>query len=341
MTQFRLLHVRSLRLLAVLLISMLVSACQTTELYRGLTQRDANEMTALLYRHGVKAVRENVDVNTYKLSVPTEQFGKAVELLKRFGYPRESYQSLGDVFKGDGLIVSPYEQRIRMMHAQNQELGRTISGVDGVVRTRVHVVVPELDLRGAPMTKPTASVVVHHRNGVDTGELSTKIRLMVANGVQGLNYRDVSIAFFPAIDTGERGGANMGASISYGSARGDSVFSPSSSSSGTSSSSSSSNGSSSGASSSGGLLSNNKTAPPLSSSAPSNTSIAAADGGFSEVNPDTSEQSFVDTIRSVVAMILWGLAVLMAFVGVVFLILSVMGPIPFLKPKAPKNSEAS
>lgn len=187
------------RIVVVMLFSLLASACQT-ELYRGLSQRDVNEMAAVLANNGINATREAVDANTFRLTVPEDQFHQAVEVLRRTGYPREAYQSLGDVFKGDGLIVSPYEQRVRMMFAQNQEMTRTISAIDGVVNARVHVVVPELDLRGQPMTKPTASVVVQHRPNIDTGELSTKIRLLVANGVQGLDYRDVSIGFFVASD---------------------------------------------------------------------------------------------------------------------------------------------
>lgn len=281
------------RVVLVVMIGLLAGACQT-ELYRGLTQRDANEMTAILLRNGIQAKREPVDATTFRLTVPDEQFARAIEILRRTGYPRESYQSLGDVFKGDGLIVSPYEQRIRMMHAQNQELARTISLIDGVVSTRVHVVVPELDLRGAPQTKPTASVIVQHRVGVDTGELSTKIRLLVANGVQGLNYRDVSIGFFAAADGIIVRSPDMQTAVMNA----------------------------------GGM-------PALPGMPGSNTrgsgitAFATAPGagaGMADAlvapPPETSVAGFV---RTIVSLVLWGLAVLMALAGLAFLGINALG----------------
>jgi type III secretion protein J len=291
------------RIMIVVMVGLLAGACQT-ELYRGLTQRDANEMTSILLRNGIDVKRESIDATTYKLMVPDDQFARAVDILKRTGYPRESFQSLGDVFKGDGLIVSPYEQRIRMMHAQNQELARTISSIDGVVNTRVHVVVPELDLRGAPQTKPTASVVVHHRAGVDTGELSTKIRLLVANSLQGLNYRDVSIAFFVASDGILRGGT--GETFSAGFSNPDVGMVPS-------------------GTGLRGSISNN-----------SGSSL-----NLETPEPMKKDNSIMGMIRTIIALILWGLAVIMALAGVVFLILNAIGGSKKKKPGKTAEGDAA
>ncbi len=177
-------------------ISLLLGACQT-ELYQGLNQRDANEMIAVLSRAGIEAKREQVDPTTYRIMVAEDALPAAVEALKRVGLPRETYQSLGEIFPGDGLIVSPYEQRIRTMHALNQEIARTITSISGVMSARIHIVLPDLDLRGLPMNKPSASVLVHHAPQLDISELSTRVRLLVANAVQGMNFRDVAVAFFP------------------------------------------------------------------------------------------------------------------------------------------------
>jgi len=177
-------------------ISLLLGACQT-ELYQGLSQKDANEMVAALARAGVDAKREQVDPTTYRIMVPEGSFAEAVDILRKVGLPRESYQSLGEIFPGDGLIVSPYEQRIRTMHALNQEIARTLTSIFGVMSARIHIVLPDLDLRGLPMNKPSASVLVHHSRDLDTSELATQVRLLVANAVQGMNFRDVAVAFCP------------------------------------------------------------------------------------------------------------------------------------------------
>lgn len=180
-------------------LALLVSGCDE-EVYRGLSPRDANEMTALLRKNSITASREASEGNTFRVVVPKEDFAKAVDLLSKSGFPKERYRSLGEVFPGDGLIVSPFEQRARLVFATNQELSRTIGDIEGVVSARVHVVLPEQDLRGLTPSRASASVVVHHRTGVDPSELTPKVRLIVANAVPDLSYRDVSIAFFNAED---------------------------------------------------------------------------------------------------------------------------------------------
>lgn len=184
------------RLLAVALLALALGACRT-ELYDGLSQRDANAMVAALARAGIEATREEVEPGTFRVMVPEEDLAAAVEALERVGLPRESFQSLGEIFPGDGLIVSPYEQRVRTMFALNQEIAQTVSMIDGVINARVHVVLPDLDLRGQPLNRPSASIVVQHRPDIEIEDLGSRIRLVVANAVQGLTYRDVAVAFFP------------------------------------------------------------------------------------------------------------------------------------------------
>lgn len=190
---------KSFAILAVGL-SLLLAACEQ-QVYSSLSSKDANEMVALLYRNGIAATREVGTDNTYSLSVPGGDFARAVEILNRYGYPHEQYKSIAEIFPADGLIVSPFEQRARLTYAMSQELTRTINGIDGVVSARVHVVLPELDLRSGNNSKASSSIMVVHRPSVDTIALSSKVRLLVANAVQDMDYRNVSIAFFPSDGT--------------------------------------------------------------------------------------------------------------------------------------------
>lgn len=181
----------------VVALCLFLAACQV-ELYGNLSQREANEMIAVLARAGIEASREEVSDNLFRVMVEEAKMADAVEALARAGLPAERFQSLGEIFPGDGLIVSPYEQRIRTMHALNQEIARTISTISGVRNARVHIVLPELDLRGQPMNRPSASILIHHAPGLDTEALTTRVRMLVANAVQGMDFRNVAVAFFDA-----------------------------------------------------------------------------------------------------------------------------------------------
>jgi type III secretion protein J len=180
----------------VALLSLSALAGCKEEAMRGLTARDANEMYAILATNGISSTRELRDDGTGRLFVESSDLAKAIQILSAQGYPRESYRSLGEVFPGDGLIVSPLEQRARLVFGLSQELSRTVSMIDGVTRSRVHLVLPELELRGLSGTKSSASVAIHHRPGIDGPELAAKVRTIVANGVPGLSVRDVTVATF-------------------------------------------------------------------------------------------------------------------------------------------------
>lgn len=202
--------------IGLLAACLLLAACND-EIYRNLSARDANEIVAVLRRSDIAALRDG-DGTNFRVSVPRGDFARAVDILSRAGLPREQFRSIGEVFPGDGLIVSPFEQRARLIFAVSQELSKTIKSISGVASARVHVVMPEADARHVGPVRASASVVVLHRPRVDTAELSSKIRLIVANAVPELSDRDVSVAFFPADDETEDFSAPASSAV-YGGAR--------------------------------------------------------------------------------------------------------------------------
>lgn len=190
------------RLFAVAIIALSLAGCER-EVYRNLTQRDANEMVAVLSQQGISATRDGGEGGQYRLMVDERDFSRAVELLSTAGYPRDTYRSIEDVFPGDKMIQSPFEQRARLSFALSQELARSVSLLDGVVFARVHVVVPETDLRGQPQGKPSAALVIRHRAGADTAALAAQAKAIVSAGLPSLDYKDVSVVMASAAIGGQ------------------------------------------------------------------------------------------------------------------------------------------
>lgn len=180
-------------------LALMLSACQD-DLYTGLTQKTANEMIAILSENGIKASRAAGDTAaTYKIRVAADDLPQAVRVLKAAGHPKDNFRSIGEVFPGDGIIVTPFEQRVRMSFAISQELSRTISDIDGVVSARVHLMLAEADTRNSGrVLPPSASVVVQQSGQLDSNELSQRIRLIVSNAVTNLPQRSVSVSIFQA-----------------------------------------------------------------------------------------------------------------------------------------------
>jgi type III secretion protein J len=167
------------------------------QLYSGLNQRDANEMLAVLLTAGIdaEAVAGKEDV---ALRVEQSQLDRAIGLLNARGLPRPKTTSLGDVFKQEGLISSPLEQRARFIYAMSEELSRTLSQLDGVISARVHIVIPERRPNESTMSPPSAAIFIKYQDDYDLNGYVPQIKQLVANAIEGLSYDKVSVVLFPS-----------------------------------------------------------------------------------------------------------------------------------------------
>ena len=104
---------------------------------------------------------------------------------------------MGQVFKKDGLVSSPTQERAQMIFALSQELSRTVSEIDGVLSARVHLVLPENDPLRQQLVPSSASVFIRHRSNAAVGNLVPQVKMLVANGVAGLSYDKVSVILVP------------------------------------------------------------------------------------------------------------------------------------------------
>jgi type III secretion protein J len=184
------------RLALVFVLCGLVAACKV-QLYSGLTQRDANEMLAVLLKAGLDA-ETVVGKEDMSIRVEQSQMDRAIELLNSRGLPRPKSQSLGEVFKQEGLISSPLEQRARFIYAMSEELSRTLNNLDGVVSARVHIVIPERRPNEAAGTAaPSAAIFIKYQEDYDLNAYVPQIKQLVANSVESLSYDKVSVVLFP------------------------------------------------------------------------------------------------------------------------------------------------
>ena len=187
---------RWVRLALVLLSALLLSACET-ELYNGLDQRQANEMVATLQQHGIAAQRVAVKGGQYTVVVDKSRFAESVSILKDAGLPKQEFQNMGQVFKKDGLVSSPTQERAQMIFALSEELSRTVSEIDGVLSARVQLALPENDPLRQQLVPSSASVLIRHRSNIPVGNLVPQVKMLVANGVAGLTYDKVSVVLIP------------------------------------------------------------------------------------------------------------------------------------------------
>ncbi|PHP66481.1 EscJ/YscJ/HrcJ family type III secretion inner membrane ring protein [Zhengella mangrovi] len=180
---------------AVLAGALLLAGCKS-EVYSGLSERDAQEIIVALSNAGIAADRVAGDAGKYSIEVDRSQLSAAITELTNQGLPRQKYGSLGDVFSSDKLVSTPFEERARFMYALNEELAASINQIAGVVSARVHLMVPETT--PFEKTAPRASVFIYKAPGSDLSAIVPTIKNLVVNSMDGLKYEDVEVAIFDA-----------------------------------------------------------------------------------------------------------------------------------------------
>ena len=179
------------------IVGVLVLTGCKSDLYTDLDQRQANEIAATLLQHGIVADRAFGKGNRVSVAVDSSRFADAITILNDNGLPKQQFATLGEVFKRDGLVSSPVQERAQMIYALSQELSKTVSDIDGVLSARVHLVLPENDPLRQQLVPSSASVFIRYRANMRMDDLVPQIKMLVANGVAGLSYEKVSVILVP------------------------------------------------------------------------------------------------------------------------------------------------
>jgi type III secretion protein J len=184
----------------LLSLALLLAGCNA-DLYSGLNERDANRMVAVLMAHGIQAEKTAAKDGTLTIRVPNDRFADAMTQLDAAGLPAQQHATMGDVFRGNGLVATPAQERAQMIYATGEELARTIGEIDGVLNARVHVVLPNNDPLQRNATPSSASVFVRYAPTADFARFIPQIKTLVADSIAGLDYNRVSVVAVPAAVT--------------------------------------------------------------------------------------------------------------------------------------------
>ena len=189
---------RGLKYSAALGALILSLAACSQQLFGALDEGAANQVVSALRNEGIMADKTKASDALWKVTVPDDEFARAVQVLKRRNLPPQPFDGLGKVFKKDSLVSTPTEERARLVHAMSQELERSLMEMDGVLVARVHPVIPPHDPLNTRKIGTSASVFVKYRPGSDIAGREAMIRALVSSGVEGLNYDDVRVLLVAA-----------------------------------------------------------------------------------------------------------------------------------------------
>jgi type III secretion protein J len=181
-----------------LLAALALAGCGSQEIYGQLKEDQANDMIAALRDAHIDAAKSSDKDGQWAVSVGTDDFSKASQLLRAKGLPREDFANLGSLFEKKGLVSSPTEERARLIYGLSQELSHTVSEIDGVVQARVHLAMPEADPLSDKVKPASAAIFVKYQPGYDLRSQTGAIKSLVTNSIEGLAYDKVSVVMVPS-----------------------------------------------------------------------------------------------------------------------------------------------
>jgi len=202
---------KTLKAMCCISVIVLFSACNDIDLYQNLTEGDANEMLVLLSENGIDAEKkEKIQQNemSYSIAVAKEDMAKARSLLVQYNLPRHRELGLSGVYSDKGLIPTPDEQKARYLLALKGEIINSLESIPNIVDAEVVLNIPKKNDFASEevrhQQRPTASVVLKFEPTIKglPPVSESKLQEFVANAVEGMNPRDVTviISYLPEKD---------------------------------------------------------------------------------------------------------------------------------------------
>lgn len=193
---------RLIKSLFLMLLLCMTGCGEKVELHGQLSEQEANEVIAELADKQVPA-QKVPNKNGVSIRVRAEDISRAINSLTAAGLPRTTRTTLGDIFRKEGVISTPLEERARYIYALSQELEATLSNIDGVIVARVHVVLPERVAPGEAVQPASASVFIKHDARLDPDSIQSRVRRLVASSIPGMstaidNPHKITTVFVPA-----------------------------------------------------------------------------------------------------------------------------------------------
>ncbi|MBJ3591419.1 type III secretion inner membrane ring lipoprotein SctJ [Salmonella enterica subsp. enterica serovar Saintpaul] len=185
----------------ILFICLLALSGCDSELVSNLSERQANEIVALLEQNNIDAQKVKGDKGIFSIRVDKNYMSDAVDLLNTYNLPSAEHIEIADQFPSDAMVSTPLGEKVRLISAIEQRLGQTILEIDNVTSARVHLSYPITADTNENIVSPSVSVLLIYKNTVNEAEYIDKIKRLIKNSLSTIKYEDISVVIFKKSDT--------------------------------------------------------------------------------------------------------------------------------------------
>ncbi len=178
-------------------IAIALGGC-ATPVASAIDEAEANRIVLALDHAGIGSTKDSDPTSEghFRVSVAPSDVASALHALRAEELPRAKPLGVLDAVGKGSLVPSPSAEQAQISVAIAGELERSLSGIDGVLQSRVHLQIPASEpfSDSTQREKPTASVLIEHRGATPPlGEGA--VARIVAGAVTNLAPANVAVVF--------------------------------------------------------------------------------------------------------------------------------------------------
>ncbi|WP_141742590.1 type III secretion system inner membrane ring lipoprotein SctJ [Aeromonas hydrophila] len=187
------------RVLAAMLLTFMLSACNDEKLLFNLTQEQANQVLAILQQQNISAKKDGNLKAGYTVSVGESESTAALSIINQYQLPWAADVQIGQAFPESSLVASPNAEQARVLSLQEQRLQQSLRMIAQVVNARVHVSYPPFN-NDTSRKKSTnhVGVLITYKGEIDDNLFISQIKMLIKNSFDDVRYENISVALFPA-----------------------------------------------------------------------------------------------------------------------------------------------
>ncbi len=179
-----------------LFLSLFMLGGCDAELVSSISERQANEIIALLEQNNIDAQKVKGDKGVFSVHVDKNYMSDSVELLNAYNLPSAEHVEIAQQFPSDSMVSTPLGEKVRLISSIEQRLEQTIRELDNVTTARVHLSYPLKGESDEDSVPPSASVLLIYKNAVNEAEYIDKIKRLIKNSLSTIQYENISVVTF-------------------------------------------------------------------------------------------------------------------------------------------------
>lgn len=173
---------------------LFLTSCGYEHVVYGVSQKEANEIVALLAENGIpaRAQKEAGASGSFYVSVNKADYARAVSILSKAGLPRKTQTSINELTNSNGIM--PVNKRLldlRLDYALGAELAEKIRTLRGV--RDASVIVRYNTVPTGEISQATAAVILSITNGSNVDK--TSIKRLIKLALPGIKDENIFVRY--------------------------------------------------------------------------------------------------------------------------------------------------